>query len=433
MRTHGTPEGGPAPTTPPELTPRAARYGARARLRGITAHPRRAECGKVAHGPRGVVDVHGGGGRAGFGGLNSCGSVWSCPVCAAKIRAERAAELARALEAHTDAGGTAWLLTLTMRHRPDADGRTPPLAALWDDLGAAWHAATAGRAWQEGKQLAPPEGKQLTPRQRERWGWLLARGVETLPAANGLVIGTTRFVEATHGVNGWHLHVHVVVWLRPGAAADAERLRCLFLGMFDRWRLALVRRGRMAPIAERGGLDVRPITGPDSLPGYLTKGTDAATVASIAQRAAWEATRGDVKQGRGGNSAPFELLADAVHGGKRSRERARARALWHEWEAASLGRRFVVWSRGDSPEWLAVLAARGVERTDEEIAEDTPGDVVLGRIAPEDWPRICDSGAALDAVMTAAADGDAAAVAAALAVFGVPLHPPDWIPPPRTA
>ena len=42
--------------------------------------------------------------------------------------------------------------------------------------------------------------------------------------------------------------------------------------------------------------------------------------------------------------------------------------LWHEWEAASKGRRQLVWSRG-----LRELLALGVEKTDEELAEEAAG------------------------------------------------------------
>ena len=43
--------------------------------------------------------------RAGFGGLVTCGSVWACPVCAAKVATKRAEDLAAVLDAvHAWAG-----------------------------------------------------------------------------------------------------------------------------------------------------------------------------------------------------------------------------------------------------------------------------------------------------------------------------------------
>ena len=54
--------------------------------------------------------------RAGFEGLVTCGSVWMCPVCAAKVAAKRAEELAPVLDAVHARGGSALMLTLTIRH-----------------------------------------------------------------------------------------------------------------------------------------------------------------------------------------------------------------------------------------------------------------------------------------------------------------------------
>jgi len=57
------------------------------------------------------------GGVAHFTDLLLCGSIWACPECSAKIRAVRSDEIARAVDAHMKAGGTAWMVTSTARHR----------------------------------------------------------------------------------------------------------------------------------------------------------------------------------------------------------------------------------------------------------------------------------------------------------------------------
>jgi len=58
-------------------------------------------------------------------GLQTCGSVWACPVCAAKIAERRRAEVVAAMAAHKAAGGCMFLLTLTAPHQ-----RTDLLADL---------------------------------------------------------------------------------------------------------------------------------------------------------------------------------------------------------------------------------------------------------------------------------------------------------------
>ncbi|WP_157647664.1 hypothetical protein [Actinomycetospora chiangmaiensis] len=63
----------------------------------------------------GVTTNPNGSRSAAYGGL-TCGSVWSCPVCAAKIATRRADDLAAVMRTVNDLGGSAFLLTLTMRH-----------------------------------------------------------------------------------------------------------------------------------------------------------------------------------------------------------------------------------------------------------------------------------------------------------------------------
>ena len=52
-------------------------------------------------------------GTAHYSGLQTCGSVWSCPICAAKITERRRLEVQDAINQHRQAGGEVQLLTLT--------------------------------------------------------------------------------------------------------------------------------------------------------------------------------------------------------------------------------------------------------------------------------------------------------------------------------
>lgn len=79
---------------------------------------------------------------AGYAGLSTCGSVWACPCCPAKIASRRAEELADVMAAVHRSGGCAYLVTYTMRHH---QGRR--LTTLWDAVSAAWGAVTSGKAW----------------------------------------------------------------------------------------------------------------------------------------------------------------------------------------------------------------------------------------------------------------------------------------------
>ncbi|MCX6463786.1 MAG: protein rep [Pseudonocardiales bacterium] len=269
--------------------------------------------------------------RAGVAGLQSCGSPWACPVCARTIAGQRTDELREVLDAVAAAGGSVHLLTFTMRHHAGQ-----ALADLWAGLSTAWRAVTSGRA---------------VERERATFG----------------LLGMVRVVEATHGENGWHLHVHALVAF--DGPVSRELAQELGGAMFGRWERALVRKGFAAPLEDRGGLDVRPVDmgvgSRDAVAEYLSKIT-------------CEITGGSAKEGRRGNRSPFAVLRDALATGL-----ADDVELWWEWERVSRGRRQVAWSKGFR-EWAGARR----ELTDEEIAEQDHGGTDVLAVDPESWPAL---------------------------------------------
>lgn len=126
------------------LSRRRDRYAAQAVNWEISQHSRVRGCGRVGVlvGGRVAVVTTGAGvdARAGFRGMATCGSVWSCGNCAEKILHGRQADMTAALTEWTSRGGRVGFITLTMRHR---DGQA--LAHLWDSMTDAWHRVTSGR------------------------------------------------------------------------------------------------------------------------------------------------------------------------------------------------------------------------------------------------------------------------------------------------
>ena len=53
---------------------------------------------------------------ASYAGLQTCGSVWVCPVCGAKVVERRRGEIQQAMAMHRACGGEVHLLTLTVPH-----------------------------------------------------------------------------------------------------------------------------------------------------------------------------------------------------------------------------------------------------------------------------------------------------------------------------
>jgi len=80
---------------------------------------RQRNCGAVPVGSQ--VEIRIKDGSAYYCGVETCGNVWLCPVCSAKIRHRRADELRAALAFWEAGGHAASLVTITVPH--DLDDR----------------------------------------------------------------------------------------------------------------------------------------------------------------------------------------------------------------------------------------------------------------------------------------------------------------------
>lgn len=282
-------------------------------------------------------------GRASFAGLWRCGSVWACPCCSAKVRAARAAELERLAVAWIQAGHGLAMATLTVRHWSRA--RLDPQL---DGVARSWQKMQAGRWWSAFKA---------------RYG----------------VAGVTRAVEITHGENGWHAHLHVLVWTdRPMDRETADRMQD---ELYERWLAKVTAAGLGKPTREHG-VKVDPVrrgeAGAADVARYVAKIQEG----DGAERALGnEMTRGDLKSGRKGSRTPFEIIADYFR-----KETAGDLALWREYEDATKGRRMLTWSRGLRDMLAALLDEDLDDRTDEELAaaDEGQGDEVA-YIPVEPW------------------------------------------------
>jgi len=325
---------------------RSARYEARQRLWSVTKLDRLVHCGNHAISSDGSVMLRlttsSSGNVAGFAGLQTCGSVWSCPVCSAKIASRRAEELAAIIDAALLRGYTIALLTMTVRHH-----KGHSLRQTWDALTKSWGAATSGRGYLRDKQDF------------------------------GLV-GFARIWEATHGgEHGWHPHVHAMMVF--DGPLSPEMISMFGERMHDRFRRSLQRQGfdslRLWDEEEeqyKGGMNMTVGSGRVAvkLADYFNKGTYAEGMAA-------EATMGQFKRGRRGGRTPFEILADGAETGL-----ADDIELWWEWERTSKGRKQMHITKP-----LRELAQVD-ELTDEEIAEEDLGGEDLLAIDGHSWKSV---------------------------------------------
>ncbi|MEL7209627.1 MAG: protein rep, partial [Actinomycetota bacterium] len=135
-------------------------------------------------------------GRVHWTGIKTCGSVWACLLCAAKIRAARAAEIDHLAKAHLAAGGHCTMLTFTLPHYA-----SDSLFELWEAMTRAWESMTSGQVYAE--------------RIKARYG----------------ILGFIKAVEVTIGFHGWHPHLHVLIFHDTQLSTEdgsLEEFRALF-------------------------------------------------------------------------------------------------------------------------------------------------------------------------------------------------------------
>lgn len=353
---------GSAPKPVDKAAQRKARYALRQGLSRLTLTPSRvAKCGRVRIGD---VWVETKAGRAYYTGVLSCGAVWLCPVCAAKIAMRRTAEVERVLSAHLAAGGGVEFVTTTMPHG-------------FGDLLAVTRRVAAD-SWRRVLQ---------------------SRGYRAIKDAVGIA-GVIRTLEVTHGRNGWHPHFHALV-LTERPLSDDERAQ-LLAHIFAAWRSAVVHAGQPAPLPEYTTIDaVRDVS---DVAAYVTK-----------VKVALEVTQGAAKLGRRpGQRTPFAVLADFLEHGD-----ADDLAVWQEWQRGIKGAKQLTWSKGLRERY------RVADVTDEALAAEAVDGEKLAPLTAEEFKAVCRTSAGACAVLEAAERGgvDAVRLLVAALVAEMPPYP----------
>lgn len=282
-------------------------------------------------------------GIARYLGLMMCGSIWACPVCSATIRERRAQRVEEICTVHLVAGHRALFVTLTLRH-----GARDSLSASLGALRAAWALVSKNGSWRR---------------------------------LSGL-LGSVRATEITHGRNGWHPHLHLLVFVRAGGASvdQAEDV------LMRLWPSAVEVSGGGRP-DQRHGIRVQEVVlraGRADVGAYLGKLQDGWSPGR-------ELTRGDLKRGRKASLVPFEILELAAAELNRGRP-GQYVELWREFERETHGLRCMEWSR--SAVWKAHLAALGIdEDTDDDQVEQPAGDgdIVVADFTSDEWAAVIEA------------------------------------------
>lgn len=270
--------------------------------------------------------------KAFYTGLMACGSVWTCPVCAAKIAERRRSELQKAILKAKSLGWGVYFVTLTVPH------------GVGDDL------------------------QNLLFAQRKAIGRLSSgrASIKTILSSHGVEsFGYIRAREITHGKkNGFHPHFHIVYFAEPGH-------QNVLSDVFKKsWIRACSLAGLPTPSLDHGAT--------------VQNGDFAAKYASK-----WgledEMTKANIKITQSKGLTPWGLLQCVLDGGSSGYSSHYASSLFRVYARCMKGQRQLHWSVG-----LKSKLLESPELTDQEIADLVTDEDsrLIATITFEQWKAI---------------------------------------------
>lgn len=244
-------------------------------------------------------------GKCFFTGLVVCGSVWACPVCAAKIQERRRLEISKAMDyVYTKMHKQCSMITLTFPH----------------------NALQTCEELREKQRLALKDFRQGGTWSRK----MKSYGFE----------GLIRSLEITYGNNGWHPHTHELWIMDYFDQANEQEFKKYILGQWEKacQKYGLIPRGKLKAF-RRHAVDVKFSA---SNSDYLAKADDGDNLHWGIDREMAKATSkisnkaGAPKKGL----HPFQLLAGFSKG------QFWMGAKYLEYVKAMKGASQLFWSRG---------------------------------------------------------------------------------------
>ena len=355
------------------------------------------DCGRATVTGGGVVGIRRtDAGLVGLAGLSTCGRVWLCPVCNAKVMARRAVEIGAALTWAAVEGLHVIWGSLTVHHTSSS-----PLGHLIGVQQDAWRHVVQGRTWTRASATATRAHvcSQTCESSCERKR-------DTYDTGKDGRVGYIRASEITTGANGWHPHFHPIILWR-GTAADAQAFADQVV---SRWCDGVQKAGGYA--SEHGGAQQLRVIGGveiyDELARYVTKATYDPN--RMALETVW--SQGKTGRGRAKETVSHWSLLAAVEQGL-----AVEIGQWSELEEATNGHRMITWSRG-----LRGFAGLGVEVEDDEIVAEEVGtkDDTVAVLTTEGWRMVRDRPDILAMMLDQLESAGMAGLVNVLNLYGVP-------------
>ena len=305
---------------------RAERYACQSVARKALPTERVSKCLRfVTNGSNVQVWKHKKTQKAFYAGLLVCGSVWQCPLCAAKISEKRRQELKQAFDIHKQNGGYIAMLTLTFSHQ-----RFDKLADILDKFGQATKKFMSGRAFQNIRDEMH-------------------------------LLGRIRVLEVTYSDdNGFHPHAHIALFYE-----SEVDIKSLENKMYLLWEKACNKVGLKT--SKEHGLK---LDGADEAESYLSKHGSW----SLEQ----EMSKAHIKKAKKGSMTPFDFLRTYL-----VEEDEKYLKLFREYVQCFKGKRQLQWSQGLKKKFILE------DKTDEELAKEKVEEAdLLGLLEYEFWRKI---------------------------------------------
>jgi hypothetical protein len=276
--------------------------------------------------------------RAYYAGLQTCGSVYSCPICAVKITQARQQEIEELLE--KTAGKYHYLITLTMPHY-------------------------LGESCQTIKTKFKAARRRL-----KNWGEVKGHyefKPYTRTLKHYLIDGTVTTIDVTYGQNGWHVHSHELI-ITDKEIKDLKEFRAI---VFANWTKALLYSGVeiKKPLAFwKRAVKIDALHGDHTsiMTTYLTK---------VANSEKWgisaEMTQGQIKKAENKNLTPFGMLHtinDEKDHTKRADLYRKYAPLFYEYCKSFKGDQMIYFSKGLKAKYgMAVIDDKDLVNTESVI------------------------------------------------------------------
>lgn len=289
--------------------------------------------------------------------VQTCKSVWICPVCADRITRYRAAELIKGMETWIGAGNRVMMVTYTLSHHAQESCK-----AVLSRLQAAYKRFKGDRVYKSA---------------RKNWG----------------IEGGVRVLECTYGANGWHWHMHEIFFL---VGKDAARFVPIAHEFKRHWVNVV---SQIGGAANEKGLDVKQET--DKAFDYISKFGRGPRVSETGWNMALEVVRSPAKIREAAEGLhPFQILAALG-----TRENSADNRAWREFADATYNVRQLVYS----PKLKTKL---GLETVDDAAIVDGVESAevltILARITVPGWYRLNQRRALFVEFKQVADTGDAA-------------------------